>query len=231
MPTDESFFTVFSVETNETTARIIWSAVLAIAGLLDIFATVLPSMFKDDICSEVTLNACISIHASTSSDFIGWLERNHVGISFFFSTLWFVDAFRKAHAAEQNASTVLEHDRLTKGSVGSVIWSNLSTAYYKSVVWQLLLLPMGFYIATYIFLQRIGSTQIFMDFDQVVEEEVIVKEAGVAGIEDDDEVFSVRSKQSFLFVLAHYVVGETGRSAIDLARLKLKKSLHMFGRK
>jgi hypothetical protein len=84
--------------------------------------------------------------ATYESDFIKWLERHHIAISFFFSTLWFIDAFRKAHVAKQQVKADLEHEILVRGSPAKSTKWNSNAAYYKAILVQLLLLPVGFYI-------------------------------------------------------------------------------------
>jgi hypothetical protein len=224
--------TLHGLKSDETAARILWSAVLAFAGLLDILATVLPSIWDGGSCTAKPSNTCSPNSISKQPDFVNWLERHHIAISFFSSTLWFIDAFRKTHVAKQLVKSDLEHEILVRGTANKSTKWNSNAAYYKAILWQLLLLPVGFYIALYLLIQRFGAGQYNIpDLDQV-DEKVVVKEASMGGYDEQHyEVFSVGSKRAFLFVIAHFIVGETGEAAVSMARLKWTETLRRIVRK
>lgn len=92
-------------------------------------------------------------------------------------------------------------------------------AYYRSIVWQLLL-HVGFYIAIYLAIHRASHEGQIKDLDQI-EEKIVMKDAAIGDTEDHYEVFSVGSKEAFFFVLVHlfFIVkssqGETNQAEIS----------------
>lgn len=226
---------------NQTSSRIVWSIILAIAAVFDILATILPSLEKNESCNEFN-SSCTSIAPlNQSPQWVRWLDRHHITISFSFSALWFLDAFRKAYTAKHCANITEERSKLADIKSVERGWMNSNISHYIAIIWQLLLLPMGFYVAVYVTIKKINRGERLQDLDEV-DEIVVVDEFDITGT-DRIEVFSVRSTRSFLFVLVRYIIGntdsetdsetgdeKTGQLTILVGRFKWNVTRHLIGR-
>ena len=226
---------------NQTSSRIVWSIILAIAAVLDILATILPSLGKNESCNEFNTSCTLIAPLNQSPEWIRWLDRHHITISFSFSALMFLDAFRKAYTAKHCANITEERSKLADIKSVERGWMNSNILHYIAIIWQLLLLPMGFYVAVYVTIKKINRGERLQDLDEV-DEIVVVDEFDITGT-DRIEVFSVRSTRSFLFVLVRYIIGntdsetdsetgdeKTGQLTILVGRFKWNVARHLIGR-
>eukprot|EP00956_Cyclotella_meneghiniana_P038577 scaffold156414_cov25-Cyclotella_meneghiniana.AAC.1 len=119
--------------------------------------------------------------------------------------------------------------------------SNIIT-YYMTILRQLLLLPMGFYVAVYLTIKRLYRGETLEDLDTVNEVVVVNEIDNITGTVRN-EIFSVRSTRSFLFVLVRYVIGnkdsdtdsetgdeKTGQLSILVQRIKWNVVRRLIGR-
>lgn len=205
---------IFKMETS----RYVWAFTLGAAGLFDILGTVLPGSAYSDTCSEPSAAPLTPPLLS----FVAWLDRHDIAISFFVSGLWFLDAFWNAHRAKHKVRAKIERDSLMLKEIKPTKWWNSSSfAYYRSIVVQLLCLPVGFYVAVFYTLYRIIHGEEIEVLDEV-NETIVVVETDSDGTEHY-ETFSVRSKKAFVVALLHYFGGATTQAAMRMVKSELVK--------
>jgi hypothetical protein len=205
--------------------RIMWTVILGIGGLLDILATACPIlrtsgwMDSGDGTTMLPLGGTIvSFRRDVRTPFLLWLEKHNVGISFLFSLLWFRLAFSKANMM-RGADIVLE-DRIrlvANESAGtrdgaptrSANAVNPQTTFYRQILTEMVLLPVGLYILLYHF----GKGIVFEGkplLEAILELPDQVNETITLKIKDQEdrvqyEVFTERSKMSLLSAILHHV--------------------------
>jgi hypothetical protein len=132
----------------------IWRFCVGLTGALDIMACILPGLVRSHGYAigkkaEIYLGAPSTAHGALT-DLSAFLDRHDNSISFIFSAMWVADAFLAAHARRESCllqeerTRCLESDRATEQ--GSYWWKSPSFVYYRTIVIQLLLLPVGFYL-------------------------------------------------------------------------------------
>lgn len=136
-------------------SSIYWHVLVGVAAFLDFCATVLAPYFpEDDGFQAVTtpglfFNRTRQEYVVTDDplfdDILQWLNIWFVPIGVFFSILWFVDAFVKACWKRDEK---IDRQRLLEGKIikgTNATWR----AFYCTMVFQLLVLPVGFYVAVW----------------------------------------------------------------------------------
>eukprot|EP00980_Cylindrotheca_fusiformis_P005739 scaffold1194_cov127-Cylindrotheca_fusiformis.AAC.16 len=207
------------------TYRHLWALTLGVAGLLDILATVLPTLVgKIGACDDASSYDVCERHISAAAtfpheflEFVDWMDENNLAISLFFSTLWFIDAFFKAHRARHRVLRKKERQRLRfhQAKERTRKWFDSSTfVYYRAITVQLLFLPVGFYFIVYDGARQMMNGQDMEEIEAVVSKKIVfLKSIDNTGYKS----FSVKSKEAFLIALAEYIIysafGVTSREA------------------
>lgn len=161
--------------------RIVWTAILAIGGLLDILASAAPILRTYGGCTQLLAAAgprpCqndanrgssiaflfegIEFCHDVWAPLVLWLEKHDFSIAFVFSLLWFRLAFSKASELFNAAMIMDDRSRLltkeyleTDGShktKNKKFTVSPQLMYYSRIFTEMMLLPVGFYIILYHF--------------------------------------------------------------------------------
>jgi hypothetical protein len=205
-----------------------WSFCLGAAGFLDILATLLPPYVKDSIRSPNDYFVELVMDPFTDNDsfpdwflrWVQWLDKHDTSISFIFSAVWFAHAFFDAQASRNKVLINEERKKfLYKGDQESMKatnwWKTPTFVYYRTIVVQLLLLPVGFYFLLFYQVTRVSHGEQVENLDDVDEEYTWT-------VTDRDDVqqyetLSAKSNRTVVFAIIEYlflkVSGTTARVA------------------
>jgi len=130
------------------------------------------------------------------------LDRHNAVIGFFFSVLGFVDAF--VTAQDRGEKFLLKEEKSQVFSASdppdknrTKWWETANFVYYRSMLLQLLLLPVRFYYLLFYSFDRLATGRLVDDLDGV--NETVTFAVANADDEIKYEIFSTRSKISLLF--------------------------------
>jgi hypothetical protein len=151
---------------------------------------------------------------------VEWLQTNSLNIQIVFAVLWFVDAFLEANRRRVQASRELDRQRLLheKGpcNQNEKWWHGSWGVYYRTIVLQLLLLPVGFFVFCYSSFHRLQDPDIAQD-DQVLQ---IVYRTDDANVPDEFETFTANASVSLGFaILKHIAITLSRRTGTNLRQL------------
>jgi hypothetical protein len=228
-----------------------WPFCLGAAGFLDILGTLLPPYVKDSIRSPDDYFVEKVMDPFTDNDsfpdwflrWVQWLDKHGTAISFIFSALWCAHGFFNAHASRNKVliSEERNHFLCKKGDEKESMkatknkwWKTPTFVYYRTIVKQLLLLPVGFYFLLFYEVTRVSHGEEIENLDDVNEEYTL------AVITDRDDVqqyetFSAKSKLTVLFAILQHlflkVSGTTARVAkAELSSFVRSLILNVLGR-
>lgn len=163
---------------------------------IDIFDYMFPDddFFRDLIPDNEMFNAALE-----------WLRSWAFPFSILFSLMWFIDAFVEANRRKWMAFERIDKQKLLgKEEVQQTWWTSPTTTYYRSVIVQLLFLPVGFYIflcASTLWVQEPLILRLHYGAD---------KSTGGSN-EANEEQFSTHAGISLGLALAKYVVVSISR--------------------
>mmetsp|Transcript_1728 Transcript_1728/g.2391 ORF Transcript_1728/g.2391 Transcript_1728/m.2391 type:complete len:744 (+) Transcript_1728:153-2384(+) len=150
---------------------------------------------------------------------IEWLRDNGATIYMFFAVLWFVNSFVNAYHHRQVVLKDLDRQRLLALKISSsplresvikreeeaeaVEWTTGAWSdYWHALVFQLVLLPVGFYILTAHLIEAAVRKDVDFDSDKEV---VFYMPEGNNNVPEYEHKLSTHSHQSLVFALMHYV--------------------------
>jgi hypothetical protein len=203
--------------------RYAWLFCLGVAGFLDILATILPPYFYSNPDAKLSgiENAEQNEHILV---FVRWLVNNDITINLFFSALWFIDAFFDANVLQNKVLRKKERRRLRvcKGEEpkNTYFWQTANFVYYSSIIFQLVLLPVGFYFTVYYVFNRVVHGKAVEDLNDVREELVVVT-TDKEGFAYSEERFSVNTKLTLLFAILQHIWVTTSGTTARLAKAKI----------
>ena len=228
---------------------------LCISGLFDVIATLLPLYYKDETYVVPEFNLKDGIQMYTFQDFVYWLDEHDVTGSFWFSTIWFIDAFVSAGDDWRKAFLEKEKKRILSSissrKIGSdegeeedfdtppppqPFYENPTFVYWRRIVVQVLLLPVGFfftlhYIASHVLLD---DEQVEVDLDRVANDKNESMEVEMTN-EDGNIYFhssyNVESTITLLFAILQYAWLKLSTKAVRVGRKKLFKQIRSLGGK
>jgi hypothetical protein len=205
----------------------VWHTFFGAAAFFDFAAAILDKFYElplDDL--EQEQGACqphlvdrILLREQWES-VVEWLQANSINIQIVFAVLWFVDAFLEANRRRVQASRELDRQRLLheKGPFdqNENWWHGSWGVYYRTIVIQLLLLPVGFFVFCYSGFLRLQHPDIAQD-DQVLQ---IVHRTDDDAVPDEYETFTSNASVSLGFaILKHLAITFSRRTGTNLARL------------
>jgi hypothetical protein len=219
-----------------------WLALIGITACLDFAATVIVDFFPQRHVS-VTMKTghfvfhrkeqvLVNIKGTSVHDMFQFLDMWYAQIGIFFSLLWFIHAFVKAQWTRDKRLLELDRNRLLKGkSLNTTEWKCTWGAYYFSVVVQLLLLSVGFYLSIWSLLRHVFHLTTNKGEDEV--DIIYVDENGYTEI---GQLFTTHSMHSHLFALCSYagvvmarITGMTMGDNIRYVIIMVMKRLFRFG--
>jgi hypothetical protein len=190
------------------------------AAMLDKFYELPMDALEQDLrADQPDLVDRISLHDQWES-IVEWLQTNSLNIQIVFAVLWFVDAFLEANRRRVQASRELDRQRLLheKGPCdqNEKWWHGSWGVYYRTIVFQLLLLPVGFFVFCYSVFRRLQDPDIAQD-DQVLQ---IVYRTDDDAVPDEYETFTANASVSLGFaILKHLAITFSRRTGTNLRRL------------
>ena len=198
---------------------------LGVFGLLDMLAALLPSYVlvkeeSDDDTKKSNNENGSGVGQNVTDDdyaydtepveyeypqgflyFVRWLDDHHLAINFLFSILWFVTAFVHAGMDRNKALRKTERKRLELQKKIR-FWETPNFVYCRTMIFQLMVLPIGFYFIIYTEIQRLSLGEDIELLDSM--------DDGVIEIGS----FSSPVKRTLLTaVVHHYYHAITGKSA------------------
>ena len=149
---------------------------------------------------------------------VHWLCKHSTTLGIIFSLLWFMDAFFAAHrkcmevARQHDKQCILDND--TTYDDMKEWWKGYQGMYFRSVVRQILLLPVGFFITLY--------NTIFRLFDPVMARffNVTIVHHTSGSMPDESEVFSSISSISLGFAIIKHISITVARRTNNLVQLQ-----------
>jgi hypothetical protein len=209
-----------------------WLFCMGFAGFLDILATILsPYFYSNPAIPDANLsgieNAEQNEHILAS---VHWLVNNDTTVNLLFSALWFIDAFYDAKVRQNKVLRKEERRRLhvfkEEESKKAYFWQTANFVYYSTIVFQLVLLPVGFYFTVYYVFYRCVHGKAIQDLEDV-QWELVVVTSDKEDFACSEERVSVNTKLTLLFaILQHLWVTASGTTA----RLT-KAKITVFARK
>ena len=176
-----------------------WRFCVGATGLLDMVASILPSLVRSyghsfpKTHSDGTFHGAMHIVSK-------YLNRHDTTIGFVFSAVWFIDTFLAAHSKFK--ILLLEEERsrcLGMGGAAEQLkkWSEApSFLYYRSTIFQLLLLPVGFYFFAFFAMDDLFHSMVLEDLGSV--HKTIAESA--------HRRLSTDSTSSVLFVIIQHII-------------------------
>jgi hypothetical protein len=213
---------------------------LALTAFFDFCATVLvdfvPSRQEDEFISTHRKKNQIVIETDDALvfDFVKFLDQNYVPIGICFSLLWFICSFIKAQWVRDRKLRDLDRKRLLgqESMDAKTFESDVKEfqgawdAYYWTVGFQLLLLPVGFYLYVWKALLRVASPSELIDDVEVD----VVYTADDGKIMAVEHRFTTHSTHSLLVAILHYcavvIKQSTGVQLEYSAEVIKKKVIH-----
>ena len=151
---------------------------------------------------------------------VHWLCQHSTTLGILFSLLWFIDAFIAAHrkcmevARQHDKQSILEKD--TTYDDMKEWWKGYQGVYFRSVVMQILLLPVGFFVSSY-------KTILWL-FDPIMARDSAVTimhhTSGTGTIQDESEVFSSTSSISLGFAIIKHISISFARRTNNIVQLQ-----------
>jgi hypothetical protein len=208
----------------------VWHTFFGVAAFFDFAAAMLDKFYElpvDDLeqgqgAGQPDLVDRISLRDQWEST-VEWLQTNSLNIQIVFAVLWFVDAFLEANRRRVQASRELDRQRLLheKGPYDqNENWLHGSWGvYYRTIAFQLLLLPVGFFVFCYSGFRRLQDPDIAQD-DQVLQ---IVHRTDDDAVLDEYETFTANASMSLGFaILKHLAITFSRRTGTNLRRLGVR---------
>jgi len=197
---DDDVYDVFDFITlkwqRSVTVRL-WSILFGATALLDFSAATIKRHVSNEI--EPTSDRLRDV-------VVLWFHEHANHFSLLFSLLWFLDSFWEAH--RRRVQAVRERDRklLLENDPGDVDdgeedwWKGAQGVYFRTIVVQLLLLPVGFYVLCYNRLRELKDPEI--GDDDIVE----VVHVAVGDTPEETEIFSSQTSVSLGFAVAKHLL-------------------------
>jgi hypothetical protein len=205
----------------------VWYTFFGAAAFFDFAAAMLDKFYElplDDLeqdlgAGQLDLVDRISLRDQWES-IVEWLQTNSLNIQIVFAVLWFVDAFLEANRRRVQASRELDRQRLRheKGAYdqNENWWHGSWGVYYQTIVLQLLLLPVGFFVFCYSGFRRLQDPDMAQN-DQVLQ---IVHRTDDDAVPDEYETFTANASVSLGFaILKHLAITFSRRTGTNLRRL------------
>lgn len=189
----------------------VWNFLFGATALLDFSAAVVTrrqSFWSANDHIEELTSTSIPWHDAV----ILWLRQNSTNLSILFSLLWTVDAFVEAHRRRLKAVSERDRQRLLEKDLrdnddnhsGEEMennwWKGYLGVYYRTIIFQFLLLPVGFYVQLYNQIRKLQDPSVDSD------EALIVHEIEVDQLPEEIEVFSPHSSLSLGLALAKHLI-------------------------
>lgn len=179
-----------------------WHVLVGVAAFLDFLALCLASFFPEDDGLQTVVTKGLFFdryheeYVVTDDPFLydvlQWLDTWSVQIASVFSILWCVDAIVKAR---WKRNVKIDRQRLLENENDETAEAKPWRAFYCSVVFQLLVLPVGFYVAIW---NALGFHRLSMSTTTNLQEDECNEDESLND-------FGSRSTHSLLFALLHYV--------------------------
>lgn len=190
---------------------------LAVAAFFDFCATVLADFVPKQEDEFITIQKHTRNQVVIDTDdplvysFLKFLDRWFVYIGMMFSILWFLCAFVRAQWVRDKRLRELDRKRLLDENVLDAKtfrqdvkeFEGAWDAYYWTIILQLLLLPVGFYICLWSILRRIMDPSAVSPED-VVEVDVVYTGDDGTPTESVEHRFTTHSTHCLLVALLHY---------------------------
>ena len=141
---------------NPSLASRSWRVTVGLAAFFDFSATILSSFIPKD-GEFFRTGMTVTTQDRLFHDLLKWLVTWYVQIAAVFSLLWFLDAFGRAQRKRDKKLNDLDRKRVMESSESSQANVDLRSAwgaYYWTIGFQLLNLPVSFYIFLWHMLQR-----------------------------------------------------------------------------
>jgi hypothetical protein len=198
------------------------------AGFLDIVATVLPAYWKDDIDDDRMVGSYSDfdnlrfVQTTAVQDVVRWLEYHDVTITFWFSAMWFLDSFIEANRRFRMVQEKLERQRLLGSNEKETLqfWERPIVVYWWTVVFQVLLLPVGFYFLFYCAVDQILHFEKVGNLEEI-EECPVVQFVDLNGVDHVTRSYSAETKMALLFAVLQHAWLRLTSKAVRMARAKM----------
>ena len=191
----------------------IWMTIVGVSGFLDCISTVLPWYLssKEGIFDEVGSDEDSDSQGFRWETFFWpfarWLDARSLKISLVFSALWFFDAFYDAQKRKLKATTKREKRRYLDSkyseertkTTGVFWWHNPNFVYYSTIIWQLVLLPVGFYYLIFEVLENSLRMLVIGDLDDAHDQIAFVARDSEG--HEVVETIDMHSKLSLIFAV------------------------------
>jgi hypothetical protein len=205
--------------------RYAWLFCLGVAGLLDILATIVPPYFHfNPAIPDANLSGIENAEQNEHIlVFVHWLVNNDITINVCFSALWFIDAFFDAKVLQNKVLRKQERRRLSvckEELKNTRFWQTANFVYYSTIIFQLVLLPVGFYFTLYYVFNRVVHGKAVEALNDVHEEMVVVT-SDKEGFAYSEERFSVNTKLTLLFAILHHLWVTASGTTARLAKAKI----------
>jgi hypothetical protein len=215
---------------DASTVHRFWLFIIGLSATFDFMATVVADYVPDQ-----------RSQAGVDTDpwivnVVQFLDIYSIPLSILFSMLWFADAFVKAREERDKKLKALDRKRLF-GEVDGTSTEEVTElkgawgAYYRTCLFQLLLLPVGFYVLIWhTFRVSLQTRDFLAEDDEIIE----IHFYGGKGT-NDDQVYTTHTSHSALFAVirlsAAYVSQVTGvrlKAKITALGVNLSKRLAFF---
>jgi hypothetical protein len=199
-----------------------------------IFAFAMGFMAFADFCAAMAkrhhrhkMEVLPTNQASILESVIDWLCTHSTTLGITFSLLWFIDAFLAAHrkcmevARQHDKQSILDNDKTYDDM--KEWWKGYQGVYVRSVMLQILLLPVGFFISLY--------ESVLWLFDPIMARVVgggTTVHHTFGGILDKSEVFSSTSSISLGFAVVKHtltILAQRTNSIVQLQAMDKKRKL------
>lgn len=219
---------------DPSTIHKFWIYCIGVSALFDFLATVIVESIIDHREAHQSSFA-MDTEDPWINNVIQFFDTNSISFAIFFSILWFADAFVKAKQKREDKIRELDRKRLFGeldcSSDEIVDLKGVSRAYYRTVLLQLLLLPVGFYVMIWQVLRSsLSQKSILWKPDEHL---YIHFNSGARKV--DDQLYTADTSHCLIFAILRltvsYVAHVTGiqlKSKIKGLVLRISKQLAFF---
>ena len=213
-----------------------WIYCIGFSALLDFLATVIVESINDNREAHQS-SFTMDTEEPWIHDLIQFFDKYSISFAILFSTLWFADAFVKAKQKRENKLRELDRKRLFGeldcSSTNEIVdLKGASKAYYRTVLLQLLLLPVGFYVMIWNVLRSLLSPTNIIIWKP--DENLNIHYHTGAG-KVDDQHYTTKTSHCLIFailkLIVSYVAHFTGvhlKSKVKTIALRISKQLAIF---
>jgi hypothetical protein len=202
----------------------LWPIFFGAAGFFDCAAVMLEHFYEqpsDDLERKWgTPQLLNSLPRGHWESLVHLLQKNRLNMQILFAVMWFADAFVEAHRRRVQASRELDRERLLHENghcdQNENWWHGSWGVYYRTIVIQLLLLPVGFFVFCFSAFCRLQDPDRAQD-DHVLH---IVHHTNDNAVPDEYETFTANASLSLGFaILKHLAITFSRRTASNVRQL------------